>query len=311
MTAPNSQEGTEKQPALKGLKAAEIALSNPLEAETRKARLYLLGVSLVSITIVQTGLVPQEIATLGITFEEADQRSLLSILALVIVYFTLAFAIYGISDFLAWRYAYSNVHWAEVQAEAERKNEASARASEEFRRKFDEAESKRKEAEGLQRKVSEGVQSLPEELRTKVEQILEGSWQRERRDMLLRRLSSLSTEKEIRQVIAASDPKYVAENTLVESLPEGLVENLPEELRTKVEQIQEANSQTQEANSQLLRINIEVAAAGTASQIAAETLGDPKLTLPLAPTVSWVRALFEFLLPLLVSFYAIYALLSA
>ena len=119
MTTPDSSEGAQ-QTAESSLRAAEIALSDPLKAETRKARLYLLGASLVGITIVYTGLVPQEITTLGIQFGEADRQSLVIILALVVVYFLVAFTVYGISDFLAWRYAYANVHWSELQSEAQK-----------------------------------------------------------------------------------------------------------------------------------------------------------------------------------------------
>jgi hypothetical protein len=102
VTAPNSSERSE-QPAFSArlmavessrLKAAELALADPLKEETRKARLYLLGVSMVGIAIVWTGLVPQEITTLGITFGQADRRALLLILALVVVYFLTAFAVY-------------------------------------------------------------------------------------------------------------------------------------------------------------------------------------------------------------------------
>jgi len=124
----NSQEG--EQSTRSSLRAAEIALSDPLKAETRKARLYLLGVSLVGITIVQTGLVPQEITTLGLTFGEADRKSLLSILALVVVYFLVAFAVYGVSDFFAWRYAYANARWPEMEEEDRKKADVSHRSKE-------------------------------------------------------------------------------------------------------------------------------------------------------------------------------------
>jgi hypothetical protein len=107
-------DDTSEQSEISGLASADIALSDPLKEETRKARLYLLGVSIVGITIVKTGLVPQEITTLGIKFGDANRQSLLSILALVTLYFLAAFAIYGISDFFAWRYAYGNARWTEL-----------------------------------------------------------------------------------------------------------------------------------------------------------------------------------------------------
>jgi hypothetical protein len=336
VTAPNSQEGSQQQPAFKGRRAAEIALSNPLEPETRKARLYLLGVSLVGITIVRTGLVPQELSTLGITFGQADRQSLLGILALVIVYFTLAFAVYGFSDFLAWRFAYSNVRWSEVTAETKRSIEASNTA-------FEEEKSKNKKVEVLNRKVLMGLASLPEELQRKVHEVLEAGQKRdelesvqpERSVPLLpdRPATIENAEQEIgdeyeweASARAAQEDKRAAweqayrvaqedERNLAEKLSRN-VANLPEELQKKVEDILEAGSELREANSEVVMLRVRqatTAAAGLAtnaapSPMAVRTLGVS--TLPFAPAVSWVRALFEFLLPLLVGFYAIYTLLS-
>jgi len=80
-------------------------LTNPLSEETRKERVYLLGTSAIGITIVFIGLIPTEVATLGIKFAEADRKSLLIIFALVVSYFLVAFGSYALSDFLLWREA--------------------------------------------------------------------------------------------------------------------------------------------------------------------------------------------------------------
>ena len=77
-------------------------LTNPLSDETRKERLYLLGMSAIGVTIVFTGLIPTEIRTLGIAFAEADRTSLLLIFALVIAYFLAAFVSYALSDYVDW-----------------------------------------------------------------------------------------------------------------------------------------------------------------------------------------------------------------
>ncbi len=53
--------------------------------------------------IAKTGLLPTEISALGIKFDVADQKALLSVLAAVVVYFTVACSLYAVSDFLAWR----------------------------------------------------------------------------------------------------------------------------------------------------------------------------------------------------------------
>jgi hypothetical protein len=122
VTISNSPEEQE-QPTIRNLTSAEIALSDPLKSETRKARLYLLGVSMVGITIVHTGLVPQQITTLGITFGEVDRRSLLLILALVTLCFLASFVVYGAGDFLASRTALLKVSWSDLRAEARRLEE--------------------------------------------------------------------------------------------------------------------------------------------------------------------------------------------
>lgn len=84
---------------------SDVQLADPLSEVTRKERRFFLGVSILGITLVQTGLVPSKISALGIEFAQADQQSLLSILALVVTYFLVAFVIYAAADFLAWRRA--------------------------------------------------------------------------------------------------------------------------------------------------------------------------------------------------------------
>jgi len=75
---------------------------DPLSEVARKERLYLLGTSMVGITINYTGLVPAEITTLGIKFGEANQNALFYIFAIIVAYFLAAFVIYAASDFVAW-----------------------------------------------------------------------------------------------------------------------------------------------------------------------------------------------------------------
>lgn len=83
-----------------------VMLRDPLSTVTRKERQYLLGVSILGITLVKTGLVPSKISALGIEFAKTDQQSLMTIIGLVTLYFLGAFVIYAASDFLAWRLAF-------------------------------------------------------------------------------------------------------------------------------------------------------------------------------------------------------------
>lgn len=85
---------------------SEIRVRDPLSDVTRKERRALLGVGLLGLVIAKTGLIPTEIAALGVKFGTSDQKALLSVLALATGYFVVAFALYAASDFLAWRLAF-------------------------------------------------------------------------------------------------------------------------------------------------------------------------------------------------------------
>ena len=118
------QSAQEKPPSRN---ASEVALGDQLKEVTRKERVYLLGLSAVGIAIAKTGLVPQEINTLGITFAQTDRQSLLDIFALVILYFLAAFVVYGVSDLLAFLNAYNAANWDDVANwDAEASSEASS-----------------------------------------------------------------------------------------------------------------------------------------------------------------------------------------
>jgi hypothetical protein len=81
--------------------AAEVLVRDPLSAVTRKERLYLLAVSMIGIAMVRTGLVPSKIATFGIELDKPNRSALLFLLALVTIYFLVAFILYAASDWTA------------------------------------------------------------------------------------------------------------------------------------------------------------------------------------------------------------------
>lgn len=83
--------------------AKDVLLSDPLSGQTRQERRLLLIVSLLSIAMTKAGMVPQKINALGIDLQLANQKALLFIVFLIVVYFILAFTIYAASDFIAWR----------------------------------------------------------------------------------------------------------------------------------------------------------------------------------------------------------------
>lgn len=85
----------------------EIMLRDPLGEVTRRERRMLLGVSILSIFIAQTGLIPEKISALGVELARTNQRAFLSIMVFVVSYFVVAFVVYGVSDLLAWRLSYN------------------------------------------------------------------------------------------------------------------------------------------------------------------------------------------------------------
>lgn len=85
----------------------EISLRDPLSDVARKERRMLLGISVLSIFIAKTGLIPTKISALGIDLEKTNQNAFLVVMALIVLYFVAAFLIYGLADFLAWRVSYN------------------------------------------------------------------------------------------------------------------------------------------------------------------------------------------------------------
>jgi hypothetical protein len=97
----------------------QILVQDPLSRISRSERRNLLGISIITITIVKTGLIPTKISALGIEFSPANRLALLGILFLVVIYFLLAFLIYSISDFLDWRLRLNNAR-AKIYIEFEK-----------------------------------------------------------------------------------------------------------------------------------------------------------------------------------------------
>jgi hypothetical protein len=90
-------------------KLAQLAVKDPLSETTRKERKSLLGIGIVVIAIVKTGVIPTRIEALGIEFSTTEQQYLFRVLSAVVIYFLCAFTIYAVADFIAWRLAFSEV----------------------------------------------------------------------------------------------------------------------------------------------------------------------------------------------------------
>ena len=85
----------------------KISLRDPLSEVTRKERRALLGVSVLSLFISKAGMMPSEITALGVKLGQTDQHAFLNGMSLVVGYFLVAFILYGLSDFIAWKISFN------------------------------------------------------------------------------------------------------------------------------------------------------------------------------------------------------------
>jgi len=99
----------------------EISVRDPLSEITRKERRSLLALSTLGIIMVKTGLIPERISAFGVEFSKTDQKSLLFVVAFIIVYFLVSFVIYAWSDFASWRIAVNSARqrWLSATADSE------------------------------------------------------------------------------------------------------------------------------------------------------------------------------------------------
>ena len=81
---------------------SDLVSYDPLSEVTRKERRALLGVSLLGLALVKVPLVPTKLSALGVEFADLNQKTFVVLYSLVVVYFLLAFLIYGLTDLVAW-----------------------------------------------------------------------------------------------------------------------------------------------------------------------------------------------------------------
>lgn len=92
-----------------------IRLVDPLSEVTRKERRMLLGLSMLGIFFVKAGILPSKISALGIELATNDQGAFLYLTSLVLLYFTVAFFIYAMSDFIVWKKSISEAYISEYK----------------------------------------------------------------------------------------------------------------------------------------------------------------------------------------------------
>jgi hypothetical protein len=83
-------------------------LADPLSSISRTERRNLLIASAIGVLVAKAGLVPTRFSTLGLEFQEPEQRVLIWVVFATVIYFVLAFALYGVADFFIWRKRYQD-----------------------------------------------------------------------------------------------------------------------------------------------------------------------------------------------------------
>ncbi len=81
----------------------DLVSYDPLSEVTRKERTSLLGFSMLGLALVAVPLVPEKFGVFGIEFTKLNQKNFMATYALLIAYYLIAFAIYALTDYVAWR----------------------------------------------------------------------------------------------------------------------------------------------------------------------------------------------------------------
>ncbi|MDZ7842163.1 MAG: hypothetical protein U5R46_15285 [Gammaproteobacteria bacterium] len=90
--------------------APDIAanLKYPLSEVSRKERRNLLFAGTTGFLVSFAGIVPTKISAFGIELSTLDQKTFILLVAVVVFYFLIAFAVYGTSDLFIWRKKYQD-----------------------------------------------------------------------------------------------------------------------------------------------------------------------------------------------------------
>jgi hypothetical protein len=124
-------------PARDDLPSPVEFLEDPLSKTCRLERRNLLIVSAVGALVAKAGLLPTRFTTLGLEFQSPEQRGLVVAAIALIVYFVLAFVIYGTTDFLIWRKTYQDYLESIVRLESTWTSEDQRASEEMFKRVTD------------------------------------------------------------------------------------------------------------------------------------------------------------------------------
>lgn len=88
---------------MSALLGKDLIAYDPLTETTRRERRALLGLSILGLALAKVPLVPEKFAMLGIEFAKLNQATFIGLYALVVGYFLVAFCVYALTDYIAWK----------------------------------------------------------------------------------------------------------------------------------------------------------------------------------------------------------------
>ena len=93
-------------------------LREPLNETTRKVRRNLMAVSVIGVVLTKVGLVPSKISAFGVEFSSSNQKALMTLLAVAIIYFAVSFIVYVYSELTAWKIVIASKEIEEIKEES-------------------------------------------------------------------------------------------------------------------------------------------------------------------------------------------------
>jgi hypothetical protein len=105
----NNRESSERVRGFRRGQRAGDPLQEPVSNSTRRARLGLILVSIISLILTKTGIFPARVPSLGLEFDLRDFVIILKLIDYVSIYLLAIFIICSVVDFLDWRITYNSL----------------------------------------------------------------------------------------------------------------------------------------------------------------------------------------------------------
>ena len=261
-------------------------LSDPLSEETRKERRYLLIASSLGIFMVKTGFIPTKITALGIEFSETDRNSFLNVIAVIIIYFLIAFIFYSLADY--WSYKI-NVYLTQLRSMLNKYDSLVNLQRGDLKDIKTEVQEIVARRDLIQKEISEAV-----------------LFENERAEEAEGKFQNLKEKVQNLKILAASDSiKVGEERDKVEEEKENLLNQNNQSMKELTSEISEFEGKGKVIKRELDMKKNRLDILGLRAN-----LDENKLFVPTAKVVAFFRLVFEYLIPVCISIYAIFLLFN-